>query len=247
MLTREAFLEGERNPSKGLNVTRTLSLVHLTREPAEPFRKRPPLLLLLHGVGSHEADLFMLAPHLDERFFIVSARAPNTLAPGMYAWFEVQLDPTNPIINPEQAEQSRQILVRFIDELREAYDVDPRRVFLMGFSQGAIMSLSVLSTRPDKVSGVIAMSGRILPEVLPKMASPDALRGIPVLVVHGTADPILPVHHGRRIRDVLATLPVELTYKEYPMGHQVTSESLADVSAWLRLQLDRPRKSEEAG
>lgn len=228
-------------------MARTLSLVYLTREPAERFRKRPPLLLLLHGVGSHEADLFMLAPHLDERFFIVSARAPNTLAPGMYAWFEVQLDPNNPIINPEQAEQSRQILIRFIDELVETYDVDPQRVFLMGFSQGAIMSLSVLLTRPDEVSGVVAMSGRVLPEILPNMAPPEALRGIPILVVHGTADPILPVHHGRKIRDVLAQLPVELTYKEYPMGHQVTTETLADVSAWLRLQLDRRSKNEEAG
>lgn len=220
-------------------MARALSLTHLTRPPAARQEGRPPLLLLLHGVGSHEADLFMLAPHLDERFLIVSARAPNTLAPGMYAWFEVQLDPVHPVINPEQAEASRQILIRFIDEVVDAYGADPRRVFLMGFSQGAIMSLSVLLTRPEKVGGVAAMSGRILPEVLPNMAPPEAMRGIPVLVVHGVADPILPIHHGRAIRDVLARLPVDLTYKEYTIGHQVTEESLADVAAWLRMQLDR--------
>jgi phospholipase/carboxylesterase len=220
-------------------MTRALSLIHLTRQPTVRSEGRPPLLLLLHGVGSHEADLFMLAPHLDQRFLIVSARAPNTLAPGMYAWFEVQLDPVNPVINPEQAETSRQILIRFIDEVVDAYGADPRRVFLMGFSQGAIMSLGVLLTRPEKVSGVVAMSGRILSEVLANMAPPEAMRGIPVLVVHGVADPILPIHHGRAIRDLLAKLPVDLTYKEYTMGHQVTEESLADVAAWLRMQLDR--------
>lgn len=220
-------------------MTRPLSLVHLTRRPLVQSEGRPPLLLLLHGVGSHEADLFMLAPHLDPRLLIVSARAPHTLAPGMYAWFEVQLDPINPAINPEQAEASRQILIRFIDEAVEAYGADPNRVFLMGFSQGAIMSIGILLTRPEKLSGVVAMSGRILPEVLPHMAPPDALRGIPVLVLHGVADPILPIHHGRAIRDLLAKLPVDLTYKEYSMGHQVTEESLADVAAWLRVQLDR--------
>ncbi|MGH2436168.1 MAG: alpha/beta hydrolase, partial [bacterium] len=219
----------------------------LVREPTRRSEGRPPLLLLLHGVGSHEADLFMLAPHLDERFLIVSARAPHTLAPGMYAWFEVQLDPVTPVINPEQAEASRQILVQFIDEVVGAYNADPGGVFLMGFSQGAIMSLSLLLTQPEKVSGVVAMSGRVLPEVLPKMAPPEAMTGIPVLVVHGVADPILPVHHGRGIRDLLAKMPVDLTYKEYSMAHQVTQESLSDVAAWLRVQLDRGGKGEEAG
>lgn len=181
-----------------------------------------------------------LAPYLDDRFFVVSARAPVTLAPGMYGWFEVQLDPDNPVINPEQAEASRKTLIRFLGELPDAYGTDPQRAYLLGFSQGAIMSLSVLLTRPDLVAGVVAMSGRILPEVLPKMAPPEALRGIPVLVVHGVDDPILPIHHARATRDRLARLPLDLTYREYPMGHQVSEESLADVAAWLRRRLDEP-------
>lgn len=215
------------------------SLVHLTRPPTAPSPGQPPLLLLLHGVGSHEGDLMGLAPSLDGRAYVVSARAPFTLAPGMYAWFQVQLDPMNPMINPEQAETSRQMLIRFIDEAATAYGADPRRVYLLGFSQGAIMSLSVLLTRPEKVAGIVAMSGRILPEVLPQMAAPEAMRGIPALVVHGIHDPVLPVHHGRAIRDRLADLPVDLTYREYAMAHEVSAESLADVVAWLRDRLDR--------
>ena len=66
-----------------------LSLVHLTRPPREPQPGAPPLLLLLHGVGSHEADLFPLAEELDRRFFGVSARGPNTLQPGADAGYEV--------------------------------------------------------------------------------------------------------------------------------------------------------------
>ncbi len=187
-----------------------------------------------------------LSPDLDGRFFIASARAPNTLAPGAYAWFHVEFTEAGPVINPEEAEASRAVLLRFIDELLEAYRLDPRRVYLMGFSQGAIMNLSLALTRPDKLAGVVAMSGRILPEILPSMAPPDAMTGLPILVVHGTADPVLPIHYGRAARDHLSSLPVALTYREYPMGHQVTEESLRDATTWLKQRLDGERATDRA-
>ncbi len=215
------------------------SLIHLVREPLRKNPGAPPLLLLLHGVGSHENDLFALAPRLDERFFVVSARAPITLTPSAYAWFNVKLNPAGPTINAQDAEQSRQKLLAFIDELVAAYQLDPKQVYLMGFSQGAIMGLSVALTRPDKVAGVIVMSGRVLPEVLPLLATPDALKGLPILVVHGTEDQILPVQRfARPSRDILSKLPVALTYREYPMGHQVGEESLRDIAAWLKERLE---------
>jgi phospholipase/carboxylesterase len=198
-------------------------------------------LLLLHGVGSHEADLMGLAPYLDSRFHVISARAPFILAPGAYAWFHLEFTPTGPIIDPAEAEESRVTLLRFIDELVQGYGVDPARIYLMGFSQGAIMSLSLALTEPKKLAGVVAMSGRILPEVLPRIASPEAMAGLPILLIHGVADPVLGIDYGRAARDRLTSLPVALTYKEYPMGHQVTEESLADVAAWLRARLDSTR------
>ena len=198
------------------------------------------MLLLLHGVGSNEHDLIQLAPYLDPRFFVVSARAPITLAPGMYAWFEVQLDPVRPIIDPRQAEFSRQKLLTFIDEAIETYRIDPLRVYLMGFSQGAIMSFSVGLTHPEKIAGIVAMSGRVLPEIVPHIAAPEALRDLPIFVAHGTEDQVLPIHHGRAARELLQRLPVALTYREYPMGHQISDQSLADIAGWLTQRLDEP-------
>ena len=218
--------------------SRSLSLVHLIHEPTQRLSNPPPLLLLLHGVGSHERDLFDLASYLDGRFFIVSARAPNVLAPGSYAWFHVEFTPAGLVIDPQEAEGSRLMLLRFIDELIEAYHLDPKRVYLMGFSQGAIMSLSLALTRPDKLAGAVSMSGRILPEVLPLMAAPEALKGLPIFVAHGTADVVLPIHYGRASRDLLSSLSADLTYHEYPMGHHVTTESLGDIAAWLHERLD---------
>lgn len=218
----------------------TLPLVHLVRKPLME-AGTPPLLLLLHGVGSNEHDLFGLAPFLDKRFLIISVRAPNTLEPGSYAWFEVNFTPQGPVINPEQAEASRKTLITFLQEAITAYGANPEQVFLMGFSQGAIMSASVALTRPELIAGAVLMSGRILPEIQPSIASNEELNGFPFLVVHGTADMVLPISYGRASRKLLSSLPVDLTYHEYPMGHEVSQASLREVTAWLTEQLDKGR------
>jgi phospholipase/carboxylesterase len=220
---------------KGMN---TLSLIHLVRQPKNE-AGTPPLLLLLHGFGSNELDLYGLAPFLDERFLIISVRAPNTLGPESYAWFELDFTSQGPVINPEQAEISRKTLITFLNEAVTAYGADPKQVYLMGFSQGAIMSASVALTQPELVAGVAMMSGRILPEIQPLIASKEELAGLPFIVVHGTADTVLSITYGRASRDLLSSLPVELTYHEYQMGHEVSQESLSDVTTWLTEQLDK--------
>ena len=217
--------------------TKKLALHHLVRESSLKTEK-PPLLLLLHGVGSNEEDLFGLADYLDERFFIVSARGPYTLGYGAYAWFHVQFTADGPLIEPAEAENSRRILLNFIDEAVEAYKLDSDKVYLMGFSQGAIMSMSLALTEPEKLAGVVAMSGRTLPEVLPRIAPPEKFQRLPIFVAHGTADQVLPINYGRDTRDILSKLPVDLTYREYPMAHHVSAESLADIAVWFKARLD---------
>jgi phospholipase/carboxylesterase len=224
--------------SQVVHEVKGLVLKHLARQPLKRGDGKPPLLILLHGVGSNEQDLMGLAPLLDPRFLVVSARAPITLGVGSFAWFHVQFTPTGIEIDPQEAEQSRLEVLKFVEAAISAYDADPRHVFLMGFSQGCIMSLSAALTEPRKFAGVVGMSGRILPEVLTKTAPPDQLRGLPILIVHGTLDSVLPIEHGRDSRELLAKLPVELEYIEYPMAHQVSQESMEDITRWLRNHLD---------
>ena len=193
---------------------------------------------MLHGVGSNEQDLMGLAPMLDPRFFVVSARAPITLQHGSYAWYHVQFTPHGHIINPEEAETSRVRLLHFLDEVTDSYNVDPDRVYIMGFSQGCIMSVSAALTEPIRFAGVVGMSGRLLPDILDKAAPHEDLRGLPILIVHGTDDSVLSIEYGRAIRDALEKLPVSLTYREYPMGHHVSNESLGDIERWLSARLD---------
>jgi phospholipase/carboxylesterase len=216
----------------------SLSLTHLFQQPRQRSDGAPPLLILLHGLGSNERDLVGLAPYLDPRFQIVSARAPHSLMPDGYAWFEIGWTANDITINFQQAEQSRVLLMSFIAEVLAAYGGDPARVYLLGFSQGAIMSAGVALTEPELIAGTVLMSGRIPEEIRSLFASTERLTGKPFLVVHGIADTVLPIRNGRASRAILATLPVALTYQEYAMEHEVSAQSLADVAAWLTARLD---------
>lgn len=216
---------------------KSLSLQHLVR-PAEGQATKPPLLLLLHGYGSNEYDLFSLTPYLDARYFVVSVRAPYMLMPGGYAWFELAFTDSGIISDMAQAESSRARLVQFIGEAIAAYDADPAQVYLLGFSQGAIMAASVLLTEPEVVAGAALLSGSVPQEPLAGMAEPERLHAKPVLVLHGLYDEVLPIEHGHRSRDLLGGLPVDLEYHEYPMGHEISADSLNDLVAWLVERLE---------
>jgi phospholipase/carboxylesterase len=209
----------------------TPSLVYRLRQ--SRMDRKAPLLILLHGYGSNEEDLLGLAPYLDERFTIVSARAPYTLGPGSYAWYAVEFRSGGIAIDPAQAEASRKTLTRFIVDITATSGVDFNRVYLMGFSQGAAMTGSVLVTRPDLLAGAVMMSGHVPPVEDGAQAAPDRLKDKPALIVHGAFDELLPVEEGRASRNLLQSLGLSVTYREYPMAHQVTDESLEDVDRWL--------------
>lgn len=225
------------------------SLVHVVR-PAAPGANvegaKPPLLILLHGVGSNERSMTQRAPAFDPRFVVVSVRSPLTLGPDAYGWFRVRFTATGPVIDAGEAQAAWTSLALFIDDAVALYDADPMRVFLAGFSQGGIMALATLLTAPAKVAGAVVMSGRLLPEVLPHAASRDALRDKPVLIVHGATDEKLGLHLVRWARQQLAQFPLKLTYRELPMGHMITEESLTVVTTWLTIALDAGRPTTES-
>ena len=120
-----------------------------------------------------------LAPQLDPRFTVVSARGPLTRGPGFVCLVSGPVRPGRLQIDAEEAERSRQLLLRFTDELIDEYQLDPAQVYLMGFSQGCIMSLYTALTEPERFAGVVGMSGRLLPEAIPKLASARAAAGFP--------------------------------------------------------------------
>lgn len=197
---------------------------------------KAPCLILLHGVGANEAGFIELARRMDPRLVVVLARGPLEFGPMQFGWFQVRFTATGPAIDAAQAEQSRQKLVSFIEQLPQAHDIDPERVWIAGFSQGGIMSASVGLTAPDKVAGFGILSGRILPEVLP-LAQPGA---VTAFVSHGAQDQKLGIHFARDAKEVLDGLKVPLQYHEYQAGHELNMAMLDDFKQWLGVQLDEP-------
>lgn len=212
-----------------------LSLHHRFRPAPRPTEGGAPLLILLHGYGSNEDDLLGLAPYLDPRFNVVSARAPQALGQGGYAWFPIEWTAQGVRANPADTVAALGGLLSFVAQATDAYAATPQTTFLLGFSQGATMSAGVLLRRPDLVTGVVLMSGLAPAE----MTAPGvALAGKPVLITHGVLDDVVPVRMGHAARDLLHSLGVSVEYHEYPMAHQISEDCLEDVDRWLEAQLN---------
>lgn len=194
-----------------------------------------PALVLLHGRGDSAAGIAPLGYELErEDLLVISVQAPLELGgvmAGGYEWYRFQ----PPSLNEATLRASLEALAEFLNTVKASYPVDPDRVVLLGFSQGAVMALGAQALQPESVAGVIALSGYFPIEV---ESDAGNLVGRPAFVAHGVHDDIIPVEAGRRTRDLLERHGVDLTYREYPMAHQVSAEEMADVRIWLNELLE---------
>jgi phospholipase/carboxylesterase len=211
-----------------------MSLHYLIREPKTIFDKNP-LLLLLHGYGSNEEDLFSFASELPDEYFVVSVRAPYDLMYGSYAWYAINFDADeNKFSDIEQGKSSRDLIVDFIDELLVKYPIDTANVTLIGFSQGSILSYAVALSYPEKISKVVAMSGYLNTEMAVANFEKNDLSQLQIFASHGTVDQVIPVDWARKTAPALQALGISIVYKEYPIGHGVSPQNFYDFKNWLQ-------------
>ena len=197
--------------------------------PAKPSK----LLVLLHGVGSNEQDLLALAEGVDPATLVVLGRGPIQMGPQQFAWFRVAFTQAGPQIVPEEAESSRKALITLVQQLQKQHGIAASHSVVAGFSQGGIMSASVALSTPESVKGFAILSGRILPELEPHLASKQSLSKLHVFVGHGTQDNTLPVFWADRSDALLNTLGVPHESHRYPMGHTISAQMHADFVKWL--------------
>ena len=222
---------------------KTLSLYHVSQYPPhhtdlqsdspQTAESKLPTILALHGRGSNEGDLIGLADYLSHDFLWISPRGTYPLGPDSFEWFQItqvgKPDPT-------RLENALRTIDTFIDEILAAYPVDPKKLYLLGFSQGSIVSMSYALTRPGRVAGVIAQSGYI-PHDSGLKIDEAGVADKPFIVTHGIQDPMLPVDWARRSRDTLQKLKTKLEYHEFNMGHNISAESIGVISTWLKNQM----------
>jgi phospholipase/carboxylesterase len=211
----------------------SMPFIYKVRE-AKTKSENPPLLLLLHGYGSNEEDLFSYAEYLNERFVILSVRAPYPHSEGNYAWYSLDFSKTPYTSNNEQAEKSRQDLGKFIDLACQKYHADAKKVYLLGFSQGAMMSLTCALTMSDKVAGAVVLSGRLRDETIPLIADNQQLKNTKIYISHGKKDQRIAVTEAEKAKNFLISKGIQPTYQIYPeAGHEVTQENFMAFRAWL--------------
>lgn len=208
------------------------ALLHRVLPPRAPAPEGQPALLMLHGRGADELDLLGLVRELDPRLLVISARAPFHLGFG-YHWYEL-LEIGRP--EPRTFSQGLRLLEEFSREIIDGYGIDPARLYALGFSQGAMMAGSLTLTHPGRVAGTIMLSG-YLPLRAGVEVDTERLARQPFFLAHGTRDGVIPVGFGREARDFLTSVHTDLSYHEYPIGHEISDEELRDVAGWLTTQL----------
>ncbi len=207
-------------------------LHYIVREPKIAIQN-PPLLILLHGYGSNEQDLFSFADELPDKLLIVSVQAPYKMEFGAYAWYAINLDENNDkFSNLEEAKKSIKKIASFIDEIKEKHKTNPQNTFLLGFSQGAILSYSLSFMHPNKVQHVLALSGYINYGLLPQNLSEIKIN-TDYYISHGSVDQVLPVDWARKTPKFLDNLNLKYEYLEYPVGHGIAPQNFFSLKKWI--------------
>ncbi|GLH67996.1 alpha/beta hydrolase [Geothrix edaphica] len=191
------------------------------------------LVVLLHGVGGQETDLAELAAGVAPGVLVVLVRSRLELGPQQFGWFRVAFTAEGPKIEENEAEASRHALIRLVDHLQSQYSIEARRTVLAGFSQGGILSASVALTAPERVGGFAILSGRILPELEPRVAGREWLAHLRGFIGHGEQDRTLPLAWAQRADSLLDDLGIPHVTRVYPAGHTLNPEMRADVLAWI--------------
>ena len=210
-----------------------MNLIHTIHAPsgAGPY----PTILTLHGRGANAMDLLGLAPLLcGGKFLMICPQGPleTPIGPGMtgYAWYPMSMGGPPDV---DAILSSRRELEAFIERCLASYPIDRKKLALLGFSQGGVMSYSLALTHPERFAALAVLSSWLPKELEARLNVSDAVQALPTLIQHGTQDPMIEVDRARDSVERLRQLKLPLTFREYEMAHEITPGSMRDLSAWL--------------
>ena len=186
-------------------------------------------LVLLHGRGADEHDLFPVLDLLDpeRRLVGITPRGPLALPPGGAHWYRLAGIPTP---DPDTFHPTFEQLARFLDGL----PVPAERIVLGGFSQGAVMTYALgLGAGRPRPAALVALSG-FVPEVPGLSLDLDGLDGYPVAIAHGVHDPIIPYSFGVAARDLLLGVGAAVLWRETPMAHSIDPRIMPELATFVR-------------
>lgn len=187
-----------------------------------------PVLFTLHGKGSNESNMYGLVEELQEHFIIIGIRGNLILGQG-YQYYDLK-SLGHPI--REQFDQAMAKLEQFIEQVSRDYPIDEGRRYVLGFSQGAILAMSLALVMGDRLKGIVALNGYV-PEFVKTEYSLRGTEEVSVFISHGQYDPIFPVAIGHQNADYFSSRTARLMFKLYPSEHSVSPDNQRDMIQWL--------------
>lgn len=195
--------------------------------------KKYPVIYVLHGRGGNETDMVALLEECRDEFIVIGIRGTLLLGNG-FEYFSIK-GFGNPDV--ESLDQAMKRLTDFINECKDSYPIDEKQQFLLGFSQGAILSMSLaLTMGEEKIKGIVAMSGYI-PQHIKQTYTMQPINELKVFIHHGEFDPIFPVSIGEENYQYFLGKAKDLEYKVHPIGHQIAKEEKKDIILWLKKRI----------
>lgn len=204
----------------------------------QPTVKNPPVLFLLHGYGSNEKDLFSFAEILDDRLMVICPQAPKSMGATRFSWFDLQRTAKGMLHNEAEVIATSDQLIQFIDHMQRKYQFNSEKVFIGGFSQGAILSLGTGLLRPDKIKGVVCLSGQLYPEFVSAIGDKSKASQLKVFLSHGREDTVLPFARIEKDVETLKKIGVEVDKHYYNARHTITQQNIRDLQKWLSTNLN---------
>ncbi|MFW6321338.1 MAG: alpha/beta hydrolase [Halohasta sp.] len=213
-----------------------IPLEHVHVEPESSSDGPAPAVVVLHGRGANEQDLLPIARELPDEYHIVSLRAPDRLQGG-YTWYELDLSAGGlQQSQPDAADfrRSLDLVDESIEAAIEAYDLDADRLGLLGFSQGAITSMSLLLESPTDYGWVVALHGYL--PASHRELDPEGIVDKPLFIAAGRADQIIPAARTEAAAERFQELGAAVEYTAYDGPHGVGREELADLVEFVERQ-----------
>lgn len=192
-----------------------------------------PILVLLHGYGSDENDLFSFVPDLPEDWLVVSFQAPNTTPYGGYSWYDIDFSDSDKFINVAQAETSIQLIIKQIEDIKNQYQINSK-VHLCGFSQGGILSYALALQNPELFQKVACLSTYPEQKILQHIKDKKSLEHLRFFVSHGTEDNVIPLEWGKKGYELLYDLSLFFSFREYQNGHGINTKNYQDLMQFFR-------------
>lgn len=191
-----------------------------------------PCIILLHGYGSNAEDLFSFANYLPQQLTVISLEAPLNTPFGGKAWYSIHFDAAQDKWSDiEEAKKSLVAITQQLEYFINEYDLNPKDISLMGFSQGAILSWSLLLDHPKRFRRAICMSGYINTQLLEKPL--DEYQNVLAYASHGTNDPTVPYQWAESGITKLKINNPEIVFNSYHDGHNVSPENFKDLLEWI--------------